>query len=607
MHPHSITSTLLSTLLIAATLHIPHTSARDNPQFPSLPHTSTPTNTQNYREGEVIIKYKSAEKKEKALSAIATKAEGSQKFKLPQLFSDQKKESDIALKDEVDDLNIAVLTSNKKTTKELIDEFEKSDDIEYVEPNYIKTPTFTPNDPYFADQWAHYRNDDHDIDSTEAWDIEQNTATETIVAVIDSGIDHNFPELAPNMWDGGVLYPNHGWDFADNDNDPDDTPHSDPEFQGHGTHVASIFGAVTNDATGIAGISRYNTIKMMALRFDLDTITEVQAINFAKNNGAKVINASFAGAGYSQAEKDAIDAFPGIVVTASGNGGDDSIGDNNEITPQYPCNYASDNIICVGASDDTDNLTSFSNYGESVDIAAPGESILGIQQNAYYYGSGTSFATPFVTGTVALLYAHSPSASMSTIKNTLLKSSDHPQALRQKTSCARRLNVKTALNSIINSTIPNETCLNPVYRFYSQNNKAHFFTTSANEKDRIIATYPTTEWRYEGVAYYVPTTSSGNRPVYRFYSQNNKAHFFTINKGEKDRIIATYPTTEWRYEGVAYYVPTTSSGNRPVYRFYSQNNKAHFFTTSANEKDRIIATYPTTEWRYEGIAYYVPK
>ncbi|MDX9783062.1 MAG: hypothetical protein RBT35_08840, partial [Bacteroidales bacterium] len=139
------------------------------------------------------------------------------------------------------------------------------------------------------------------------------------------------------------------------------------------------------------------------------------------------------------------------------------------------------------------------------------------------------------------------------------------------------------------------------------NNRSHFFTISATEKNRIISTYPETEWRYEGIAYYVPATSSGNSPVYRFYSQNNRSHFFTISASEKDKIIATYPETEWRYEGVAYYVPTTSSGNSPVYRFYSQNNRSHFFTISASEKNNIIATYPEEEWRYEGIAYYVPE
>ncbi|MFA6790669.1 MAG: hypothetical protein WCR65_03765, partial [Parcubacteria group bacterium] len=94
------------------------------------------------------------------------------------------------------------------------------------------------------------------------------------------------------------------------------------------------------------------------------------------------------------------------------------------------------------------------------------------------------------------------------------------------------------------------------------------------------------EWRYEGISYYVPEQSTGNSPVYRFYSPLFRAHFFTISATEKNRIIATYPSDEWRYEGIAYYVPTTSAGNDPVYRFYSPRFKTHFFTTSATEKNR---------------------
>ncbi|XLQ20246.1 MAG: SpoIID/LytB domain-containing protein [Candidatus Moraniibacteriota bacterium] len=130
----------------------------------------------------------------------------------------------------------------------------------------------------------------------------------------------------------------------------------------------------------------------------------------------------------------------------------------------------------------------------------------------------------------------------------------------------------------------------PIYRFYSPKNKSHFFTKSKSEKDAIIKKYPTTEWRYEGVAYYVPKSSTGNQAVYRFYSPSKKTHFFTKSKSEKDAIIKKYPTTEWRYEGVAYYVPITSTNNKPVYRFYNTINKAHFFTASESEKIRLTAS-----------------
>jgi peptidoglycan hydrolase-like amidase len=129
----------------------------------------------------------------------------------------------------------------------------------------------------------------------------------------------------------------------------------------------------------------------------------------------------------------------------------------------------------------------------------------------------------------------------------------------------------------------------PIYRFYSPKYRAHFFTKSENEKNDIIKKYPTTEWRYEGIAYYVPKASTGNQPIYRFYSPRYKTHFFTKSENEKNDIIKKYPTTEWRYEGIAYYVPKASTGNRPVYRFYNTVNKAHFFTTSENEKLKLTA------------------
>lgn len=137
--------------------------------------------------------------------------------------------------------------------------------------------------------------------------------------------------------------------------------------------------------------------------------------------------------------------------------------------------------------------------------------------------------------------------------------------------------------------VPNSSTDNkPVYRFYSPLNKTHFYTVSKNEKDAIIAKYSSNEWRYEGIAYYVPTSPTGNRPVYRFWSPLNRAHFFTISESEKNEVIAKYTDQEWRYEGIAYYVPKTSENNRPVYRFFNTVNRAHFFTVSEGEKERLL-------------------
>jgi hypothetical protein len=146
----------------------------------------------------------------------------------------------------------------------------------------------------------------------------------------------------------------------------------------------------------------------------------------------------------------------------------------------------------------------------------------------------------------------------------------------------------------------------PVYRFYSNQLLTHFFTKSANEKDTMIATFADDVWRYEGVSWYVhQDSSSGSAPLYRFYSDTLRRHFYTISAYEKDSIIANFPVEMWRYEGIAWYAYENSqSETLPVYRFYSDTLKSHLYTMDENEKNYIIANYPVEMWRYEGVAYY---
>ncbi|MDM8541064.1 hypothetical protein QUF90_08240 [Desulfococcaceae bacterium HSG9] len=146
----------------------------------------------------------------------------------------------------------------------------------------------------------------------------------------------------------------------------------------------------------------------------------------------------------------------------------------------------------------------------------------------------------------------------------------------------------------------------PVYRFYSNQLLTHFFTKNTNEKDTLISTFSDDVWRYEGVSWYVHQDSiSGSAPLYRFYSDRLRRHFYTISTYEKDSIIANFPVEMWRYEGVAWYAYDTSqSGTLPVYRFYSDTLLSHLYTMDENEKNHIIANYPVEMWRYEGVAYY---
>ena len=467
---------LLQSLITTATI------AKENGPY-ITPFQKTNELEKNYTEGEVIVKYKSNDAKDKEIQNIEKK------------ILQKNNTTKTQVKKEFTNLDALLISSEEKTTEELIEEYENDDSVEYAEPNYIKKFTYTPNDTNFSYQWSHYNFYDTDIDVTDAWDIEESSANETIVAIIDSGVRYSFSELSGNMWNGGTSYPNHGWDFVDNDNDPDDTYYADDSsFQGHGTFIASIIAAETDDSSGMAGLSRYNNVKIMALRFDLDIASEIEAIEFAEEHGAKVINASFAGSSYSQFEKDAIDDFSGVFVAAAGNGGEDGIGDDNNFSPLYPCNYTSSNIICVASYNENNTLSNFSNYGtSSADIAAPGENVLGYSYGeyndewiwTYWIGSGTSYATPFVTGASGLLWAHNPSASITKIKNALFYGSDFISNFTNFIINSRRLNLNTSLQIITDTTPPTLTEITPISTPTSDNTPNYTF----NSDEAGIITY----------------------------------------------------------------------------------------------------------------------
>jgi subtilisin family serine protease len=286
--------------------------------------------------------------------------------------------------------------------------------VEYAEPNYILRVLATPNDPQFNQLWGLHNTGqtggtaDADIDAPEAWDIHTGSR-DVVIAVIDSGVaynppDNNHPDLNDgtnsNIWtndaelngipeydDDGNGYEDdvHGWDFVGGDKDPTDyyNVYSPFSHGGHGTHVAGTIAALGNNSVGITGVNWYASI--MPLRFvgpsgGGDTAKAIEAILYAVDNGAKVINASWGGGGPSQALYDAIsyaNDHEVLFVAAAGNGGIDGIGDDNDASPFYPASYDLPNIIAVAATDHTDTIAEFSNYGAtSVDVAAPGVSIL---------------------------------------------------------------------------------------------------------------------------------------------------------------------------------------------------------------------------------------
>lgn len=331
----------------------------------------------------------------------------------------------------------------------------------YAEPNYVYKSGLIPNDPAYT---ANYLWGLPKISAPTAWDITTGS-NNVIIAVVDTGIDLLHLDLSSNLWvntgeipgngidddNNGYIDDVYGWNFlADNNNVADDNS--------HGTHVAGIIAAVSNNAQGTTGVM-WNA-KIMPLKF-LDSAGHgsiedaVSAISYATQMGAHIINCSWGGTGYSQTLKNIIDASSALVVCAAGN---DPYygGDNVDIFPMYPACFTSSNIISVAATEQTDNLAFFSNYGlRSVDVAAPGLNIYStIPGNSYGYKSGTSMATPYVSGLAGLIKSLRPDLNSLQIKYTIMGNVDYITSLSWKIFTGGRINAVKSLTNIITDTTP---------------------------------------------------------------------------------------------------------------------------------------------------------
>ncbi len=355
---------------------------------------------------------------------------------------------------------------------QVIKEYEKTGEIEYAEPNYeIKAPepvAFVPdnllfppkqpysyskvlvtvNDPYYYKQWGLKNNTTAgaDINIEGAWDI-QKGSNNIIVAILDTGIKMDHPELAGRIWensseisgvpnfdDDGNNYKDdfYGWNFGDDNNNPVDDI---AKFKGHGTRIAGIIGANTNNSVGFAGVD-WNC-KIMNLRIynsQGNTSYDIMAsaIGYALDKGAKVINISSASEGYSLAIRDAIaNAISnGILFVIS-------IGNYNDGSKYYfpsafsNCTYfptTCNGVMAIGATDANDKRWVNSNYGNYISVMAPGKDIYGLSNaSTDTYNttdSGTSFSTPYVTGLASLLFAQDPTRTPVQIKDIIQSTAD---------------------------------------------------------------------------------------------------------------------------------------------------------------------------------------
>src|SRR5438067_3525 len=359
--------------------------------------------------------------------------------------------------DIVDGLRLARMAADD--TMKAIAALQARDDVPYAEPNYlVHVDTTTPNDPQFSSLYGLTK-----IGAPQAWDTTQGNRS-VVVGIIDEGIDINHPDLQANIWTNpspgsisGISGDIHGYDFINGSGTFPAEPHA--------THVAGTIGAVGNNSIGVAGVNWQ--VSLMSLRFINDQTGSgsdadaLKACNYAKQmrdlwtstggtKGANIraLNASYGGGGYSQASADAINALgqSGILFVAAA--GNDAR--NTDVQPNYPSDYSLSNVVSVAATNSSDTLASFSNFGtRTVLLGAPGVGILSTTpNNTYSFFSGTSMATPHVTGAAALLCAANPNLSVNQLRALLSFNGDVVSALQGQSLSGRRLNVFKSLQAM---------------------------------------------------------------------------------------------------------------------------------------------------------------
>jgi uncharacterized repeat protein (TIGR02543 family) len=374
----------------------------------------------------------------------------------------------LVLLDEAKGVALAQVNTPELKRQRLLDRIaamRNSGLFDYVEADYVVSASLTPTDRAFVDGtlWGLLNYGQNggvagaDIGVTNAWDITTGS-TNVIVAIIDTGIRYTHKDLAAQMWHNPGEIPGNG---ADDDGNGyiDDvfginaiTGSGDPfDDNSHGTHVSGTIGAAANDGNPHVGVAW--KVQLMACKF-LDangmgfTGDAITCIDYAVAKRARVLNASWGGGPFSQALFDSIAAARAnrvLFVAAAGNDGSD-----NDLTPSYPASYQLDNIIAVAALDRADHLAFFSNYGRnSVHLGAPGVDIFSSTAGSdteYSVYSGTSMATPHVSGVAALILANSTNATIAELRARLFTTV--PVAdLRGKSLTGGRVNAYRALSA----------------------------------------------------------------------------------------------------------------------------------------------------------------
>lgn len=356
--------------------------------------------------------------------------------------------------------------ASSKDPSEVAKELEASGTVEWAEPHYIyKTtampegsPAFTPNDPNFSMQWWLTN-----IKAQQAWDITQGDSS-VVIGIVDSGVEWAHPDLSQNIYINRKEIPGNGvdddkngytddvrgWDFGGLNGTPDANPAEDrPQ---HGTHVAGIAGAVTNNGVGVASIG--NKCRLLAVKAARDDQRDeygnayiyygYEGIVYAVDNGAKIINCSWGGPNYSRTAFSVVKYAVSkgvLIVTSAGNDASDVF--------QYPAAY--EGVLSVGSLGQNDTRSYFTNYGAFVKVCAPGESIYATwQPGGYQFLSGTSMSTPLVSGLAGLVKTKFPSYTPAQVAEQIRVNCDNidaqnPSAIYQLGS--GRVNAYKALSN----------------------------------------------------------------------------------------------------------------------------------------------------------------
>lgn len=504
--------------------------------------TFNSSKSKDYKPGEVIVKFK---------NSYSIESLGEMQTKLG-----------LTTKKNIIKQNIKILKFHSSSSMEdVLKSLNASPQIEYAEPNYIIKPTAV-KEPMFGQLWG-LKNTGQvfrgvkgkagiDIGVESAWSVTKGSS-DVVVAVIDTGIDIKHPDLKNQIWKNpgeipgdkidndknGYVDDVNGWDFFNGDNTVFDAADGDE----HGTHVAGTIAGAENKK-GVIGVAP--NVKIMPLKFlgpwGGDIEGAIEAIEYAKDKGVKISNNSWGGYGHSQALYDAIKASDSLFVAAAGNDGMDN--DNQDEWKPIPAGFDLPNILSVAAIDHTGNLAMWSNFGKtSVDIAAPGVDILSsvpqvtpTDNVSYMYASGTSMATPHVSGAAALVLSKNKTLSPAAIKTAITKTAKPLSSLKGKVASGGLLNAGKAVVYELDSDIPGVPLTG---------SKASGTLNAANDVDDVYAVN-----LLKGESFTV-SLSGKSGTDFDLYLYNSKAQALT----ETGNIVAYSEKSNTSTESLTYVAP----------------------------------------------------